>query len=55
MWSSFQGMMFLPMYNGQVEWPTRASWFYWCFILSEIMMFAPNFIKILHFFRVMQG
>jgi hypothetical protein len=54
LWSSFQGMMLLPMYNGKVEWPTRASCFYLCFILSEItfngMIFAPNVIKILHLF-----
>jgi hypothetical protein len=34
LWSSFQHMMLLPMYNGKIEWPTRASCFYLCFILS---------------------
>lgn len=54
LWSSFQCMIILSMYNGKIEWPTRASCFYLCFILSEIifsgMMFAPNVIKILHLF-----
>ena len=35
LWSSFQGTTFLPMCNCQVEWPSSASCFLLCFILSE--------------------